>query len=149
MRSVLFLAFGYGDTGMTTMFLILPFVVALDLATWYRTSRNQPVSSVFVAAAATIAGVVAVLPQIALSFTDPVLSLGNAPLIIIAIFVAAMIAAWMGRVLGEVVFNTARFELPVELPVIAKPVARIMSALTIIIVMIAVYFIITATMPSA
>jgi hypothetical protein len=148
-RSILFLAFGYGATGMATMFLILPLVIAVDLAAWYRASRNQPVSSVFIAAAATIAATVAVLPQIPLSFSDPVLSVDNVPLIIVAVFVAALTAAWMGGVLGEVVSSTMRFTLPVELPVIAKPVVHAILALTLLIVIIAVYFIVTATMPAA
>jgi hypothetical protein len=129
--------------------LILPFLVALDLATWYRASRNQPVSAVFVAIAAMFAGAVAVLPQISQSFTDPVLSISNVPLIIPAMFFAAMIAAWMGNVLGEVVSNTVRFSLPIDVPVIPKTVVRFMVALTLIIVMITVFFIFSARMPSA
>jgi hypothetical protein len=60
-----------------------------------------------------------------------------------------MIAAWMGNVLGEVVTNTVRFSLPVDVPVIPKTVVRFMVALTLIIVMIAVFFIFSARMPSA
>jgi hypothetical protein len=148
-RSALFVVFGYGDTGIATMFLILPFVITLDLVTWYRVSRNQSFSSVFVATAATIAGTVAVLPQISRSFTDPVLSANNLPLIIAALFVSTLIANWMGNVLGEVVSTTARFKLPIDRPIIPMRVVNTMVALTLIIVIIAAYFIITAAMPSA
>jgi hypothetical protein len=149
LRSGLFLAFGYGDSGMATMFLILPFVISLDIVVWYRVSRNQPLNSVFIAAAATIAGAIAVLPQISLSFTDPILSARNVPAILAAIFVGALTAAYMGHTLGRVVSKTVRFELPVKRPIVAKSVVRTMSVLTVTIVIVAVYFIITAKMPSA
>jgi hypothetical protein len=149
LRSALFLAFGYGDTGMATMLLVLPFMIAVDVATWYRVSRNQSLNSVFIAAAATIAGAVAVLPQIPLSFTDPILTASNVPAILVAMFVGALTAAYMGSVLGGVVSKTVRFELPVELPVFAKPVVRAISVLTVTIVIVAAFFIITSTMPTA
>jgi hypothetical protein len=133
---------------MASMFLVLPFIIALDLVAWYRVSRNQPLNAVFTAAAATIAGA-AVLPQIPLSFTDPILDANNVPAMLVAIFVGALMAAYMGNVLGGVVSRTARFELPVEMPVIAKPVGRAMSVLTVTIGIVAVFFIVTATMPSA
>jgi hypothetical protein len=148
-RSVLFLAVGYGDTGMVTMFLTLPFMIALDLVAWYRAAKNQPMNSIFSAVAVTVAGVVAVLPQIPVTFTDPILSAANVPVIIVAIFVGALAAAYMGSVLGGVISKTVRFEIPVELPVIAKPVIRAISALTVVIVLVAAFFIITSTMPSA
>lgn len=148
-RSSLFLAFGYGDTGMVSMFLVLPFVIALDFAAWYRASRNLPVSSLFTAAVATIVGAVAVLPQIALFYPDPILSVNNIPLMVAAIFVAALTASWMGGVLGGIIFNTTRFELPAEQPVIARPVARTLSAITLAIVSVAVFFIMNSTLPGA
>lgn len=149
LRSALFLAFGYGDTGMVTMFLTLPFMIALDFAAWYRTSRSLSVSAPFTAAVATIVGAVAVLPQIALFYPDPVLSVSNIPLMIAGMFAASLAASWMGNVLGNIIFNTVRFELPAEQPVIARPVVRTISALTLAIVSIAAFFIVTATMPGA
>jgi len=148
-RSALFLAFGYGDSGMETMFLTLPFFLSLDLVAWYRSSRNLPVNALWSAAAATLAGVLAVLPQIPISFTDPILSAGNLPSMVIAIFVGALAAVHMGNILGGVVLRTVRFELPVDLPVIARPVLRYLSLLTVVIVVVAVFFILTSTMPSA
>lgn len=148
-RSGLFLAFGYGDTGMVTMLLTLPFMIALDFAAWYRTSHNLPQSSLFTAAVATTAGAVAVLPQIALFYPIPVPSINNVPLMIAGIFAGALAASWMGGVLGNIIFNTIRFELPAEQPIIARPVVRTLSAITLAIVSIAVFFIVTATIPGA
>ncbi|MBK8027485.1 MAG: hypothetical protein IPK19_40395 [Chloroflexi bacterium] len=146
-RSLLFLAFGYGDTGMNTMFLILPFVVAVDIAAWVRASRNKPPSAVLTAAIATVAGAVAVLPQIALSFTDPVLSAGNIPLMVVAMFGGALLSSWMSGVLGDAVVRTVRFEVPQEQPTIAASVMRAMSLFAVAIVGVAVFFMATATMP--
>lgn len=148
-RSVAFTIFGYGDTGMNTMFLTLPFVLTVDIVTWYRASRSQPASSVMIAAVATVVGAVAVLPQITILFTDPVLSASNVPLMLPAIFAGALTASWMGRMLGDVAVNTVRFAVPAEQPVLARPVVRIMSAVSILIAIIAALFIVTSTMPSA
>jgi hypothetical protein len=148
-RSILFSVFGYGDTGMTTMFLILPFVVTLDLLAWVRATRNQNVNHMMTALAMTIAGAVAMLPQIALSFTDPNLDAANIPIMLIAIFVASLAANYMGGVLGCVVTRTARYEFAAERSLIAKPVMQAMSVLTVTIVLIATFFIVTATIPSA
>jgi hypothetical protein len=134
---------------MASMFLMLPFMVSLDLAAWYRASQGKPLTTLFSAGMATAAGVIAVLPQIPLFFTDPVLSAGNLPVIVIAVFVGALCAAYMGNVLGETIFRTIRFALPVEAPVIAKPVVRTISALAVTLIVVAVIFIATSSMPSA
>jgi hypothetical protein len=147
-RSVLFLIFGYAETGMATMFLTLPFMVALDLAAWVQASRNKPLTSLVSAGAATAAGVVAVLPQIPLFFTDPVLSTGNLPAIIVSLFVGALCAAYMGIVLGDVIFKTVRFALPADAPVIARPVVRTLSALALTLFVVAAIFVVTSSMPS-
>lgn len=146
-RSVMFLAFGYDHTGIFTMFLLLPFALALDLVTWYRVSRSQPVSPLLVAAVSTVVSAVTVLPQIVLSFTLPVLSVSNVPLMLATIFVAALLASWMGQVLGNVVTNTRRFEMPAGQPVIAPSVIRSMSVLAMVIVGVAILFIVTSTIP--
>lgn len=148
-RSGLFVAFGYGDTGMSTMLMVLPFAIAVDLATWYRVSRNQPVSALFTAGVATIIGALAMLPQIPVWYIDPVLSVSNLPSIVVAMFVAAFLASWMGRVLGNVVANTVRFPVEAHQPTIARPVGRIMAVLTIVIIGIATVFVMTTSIPYA
>jgi hypothetical protein len=88
-----------------------------------------------------------VLPQIPLSYILPILSAGNVLPMLVAIFVAALLASWMGQVLGDVVSNSARFKVPEGQPVIARSVVRVMSVLAVTIVGIAVYFIVTSTIP--
>lgn len=148
-RSLLFVILGYGSTGIESMLLTLPFVIALDLGAWYCARRGQPLNSLLTAIAATLAGLVAALPQIPLSFTDPVLSANNLLPMIVAMFVGAFAAALMGRVLGEAVAGTRRFALESEARGIAKPAVRLISALTAVIAIIAVFFIMTSTMPTA
>jgi hypothetical protein len=148
-RSALFMTYNYGNTGMATMFLILPFMIALDLAAWVQASRDKPLTALWSAVAATAAGVVAVLPQIPLFFTDPILSGSNILAIIAAIFVGALCAAYMGNVLGEIIFRTVRFVVPVEGPVFARPVVRVISALSVMLILVVVVFVATSSMPSA
>jgi len=148
-RSLLFLAFGYNDTGMSTMFMLLPFTVAIDIVTWYRVSRNQSVSSLLVAVVSTVFGIIAVLPQIQVSYIDPILGVDNIPSIILAMFVGSFLAAWMGKVLGNIVYNTPRFEVPEKQPVVAKSIAFAMYGLAFATIGIAVFFVLTTTIPAA
>jgi hypothetical protein len=147
-RSLLFAILGYGSTGIETMLLTLPFVIAVDLVAWLRASRGQSIRIFWIAIIATLAGAVGALPQIPVSFTDPILSAGNLPPMIVAMFVGALTAALMGRVLGEVVAGTRRFAAS-DQPGIAKPAIRVVSALTVVIAFVAVFFILTSTMPAA
>ncbi|MBK8030956.1 MAG: hypothetical protein IPK17_16015 [Chloroflexi bacterium] len=148
-RSGSFLFLGYGDTGLSTMLLTLPLVIALDVAVWYRVSRGQALSPIFTALVVTVVGTVAVLPQIPLWFTIPILSASNVPLMIPALFVGAFVSTWMAGRLGDVVATTPRFAQLAEQPIIVRSVARLVSVAAVVIAVIAAFFIVTSTMPGA
>jgi hypothetical protein len=108
-------------TGMTPYVVIVPAMLALDVASYVLLVQRQQFNRLILALAVTLTFAVIGLPAMSMLFAYPQVTLTNAPIVIIVAFIVTYISLWMAEVVGDFLRG---LEVADATAAVAAPVTR-------------------------
>lgn len=147
-RQSLFIFFNNAFEGYGTWLVLSPLIISLDVLAWLGAKRGGQFPFWQRALVLTLFGTLITLPLINVFFSYPTVTLSNAPILVIAMFISSCAGLWMGQVLGNFIANAKREEDNAMQGVILPSVLQIAAVALLVFVLFTIWFVTSSVAPT-